>query len=88
MIYLFGQNGQEVSIVYSDLGLSEEQKATAIKVFELPTKPEERENFRLAIVNRNGIPTWEYIDITDVVSKQIQDAIDAYTQELIEGGLL
>jgi len=86
MIHLFGSEGQEVSIVYS--GLNEEQKSKAIQVTELPVEPVEKANFRTALVNRSGAPTWEYIDTKSIVDSQIQEAIDEYTLSLIEGGLL
>jgi len=86
MIYLFGSEGQEVSIVYS--GLNEEQKSKAIQVTELPVEPVEKANFRTALVNRSGVPTWEYIDTKSIVDSQIEEAIDEYTLSLIEGGLL
>lgn len=84
-IYVFPQG----NIVYDGSILTEEEKSRAVAVDKLPIA-ENRKGYRAELRADKSTETvyYEYIDITHEIEYQIQQAIDKYTLELIEGGLL
>jgi hypothetical protein len=62
MIYLFGQ-GDQVSIVYDDLSLTEQDKVGGIAVEALPPK-EDKEGFNAVLcLDSKNKPYWEFREI-------------------------
>jgi hypothetical protein len=75
MIYLFGKADQ-VSIVYDDLTLTEQDKVGGIAVEALPPK-EDKDGFNPVLcLDKDNKPYWEYKEVVkdtleDLVEKEI-----------------
>ena len=62
MIYLFGQ-GDQVSVVYDDSSLTEQDKVGGIAVKALPPK-EDRDGFNPVLcLDKDNKPYWEYKEV-------------------------
>jgi hypothetical protein len=62
MIYLFGQ-GDQVSIVYDDSSLTEQDKVGGIAVEALPPK-EDKDGFNAILcLDKDNKPYWEYKEV-------------------------
>jgi hypothetical protein len=62
MIYLFGK-GKEVSIIYDDTTLSEQDKQGGIAVKQLP--PEDKRDGYISVLclDETNKPYWEYVKV-------------------------
>jgi hypothetical protein len=75
MIYLFGK-GKEVSIVYDNTTLTEQDKVGGIAVEQLPPK-EDRDGYNPVLcLDQDNQPYWEYVEVVrdtleDLVRKEI-----------------
>jgi hypothetical protein len=75
MIYLFGQANQ-VSVIYDDSTLTEQDKVGGIAIESLPPK-EEKDGFNAILcLDNSNKPYWEYVPIPkdtleDLVRKEI-----------------
>jgi hypothetical protein len=75
MIYLFGK-GNQVSIIYDDSSLTEQDKVGGIAVEALPPK-EDRDGFNAILcLDKDNKPYWEYKevvrdDLEQLVRKEI-----------------
>jgi hypothetical protein len=71
MIYLFGQ-GDQVSIVYDGLTLTEQDKVGGIAVEALPPK-EDKDGFNAILcLDKDNKPYWEY---KEVVKDTLEDLV-------------
>ena len=85
-IYLFENANNDVSIVFDETTLTEEQKSRAIALESLP--PKEEVEGKLAVLKANKGTNkvwWEYVDIDNELNiKDFQQEIQGIQQALAE----
>jgi len=70
MIYLFGQ-GDQVSIIYDDSILTEQDKVGGIAVEALPPK-EDKDGFNAILcLDKDNKPYWEYREVVNDTLEQL-----------------
>jgi hypothetical protein len=70
MIYLFGKANQ-VSIIYDDSTLTEQDKVGGIAVEALPPK-EDKDGFNAVLcLDKNNKPYWEYKEVVNDTLEQL-----------------
>jgi hypothetical protein len=75
MIYLFGK-GNQVSVIYNDTILTEQDKVGGIAVEALPPK-EDKEGFNAVLcLDKDNKPYWEFVEapkdtLEDLVRKEL-----------------
>jgi hypothetical protein len=64
MIYLFGK-GKELSIIYDDSILTEQDKVGGIAVEQLPPQEDKEGYHAILCLDKNNKPYWEYEKIIE-----------------------
>jgi hypothetical protein len=64
MIYLFGK-GKEISVIYDETTLTEQDKVGGVAVEQLPLKEDKEGYSAILCLDNNNKPYWEYEKIIE-----------------------